>query len=205
MSSRRGHKQQAKPNAKQRLRIIGGRWRGRKLAIADVKGLRPTGDRIRETLFNWLMHDMVGAACLDLFAGSGALSFESLSRGAATAVMLEQHPVAARQLIQHSHHLQAAQATVIQQDALRWLTHSGCAPASIDIVFIDPPFADHLWQASIDSLVASQLLKAQALVYIEAPRGQTFQVPGSWALHRHKSTGQLSCCLYKTGCALSTF
>ncbi len=190
---------QSKPSAKHQLRIIGGQWRGRKLAIAEVKGLRPTGDRIRETVFNWLMHDITGACCLDLFAGSGALGFESLSRGASQVIMLEKHPLAAQKLAEHSNALQTNQATIIQQDSLQWLAQSNMKKAGVDIVFIDPPFVDNLWQTTINHLTNSQLLNERALIYIETPKAQALQIPTSWQLHRHKHSGQVTYQLFKAG------
>jgi 16S rRNA (guanine966-N2)-methyltransferase len=173
---------------KHQLRIIGGQWRGRKLVIADVPGLRPTGDRIRETLFNWLMHDIAGSRCLDVFAGSGALGLECLSRGAAEITMLEKHSLAARQLRAHCELLQTTSAQVIQQDALLWLEQSENTK-KFDLVFIDPPFAAKLWQATIDTLTNQQLLADNALVYIETPTNTAFLTPPDWQLHREKKSG----------------
>ena len=192
--SRSRPKKTAKTN---QLRIIGGQWRGRKLSIANVPGLRPTGDRVRETLFNWLMADIQGSHCLDLFAGSGALGLESLSRGAAHLTLLETHPSASRQLQQHCQQLKAENATLIQQDALHWL-HTHQLPAhSIDIVFIDPPFAEGLWQDCIERLDQSQLLAHQAWVYIETPKATALTPPSHWQLHREKTAGDIRYQLYR--------
>ncbi len=122
-----------------RVRIIGGRWRGRKLRFPDGDGLRPTGDRIRETLFNWLMPALPAARCLDLFAGSGALGFEALSRGAASCMLVERNPQAVKCLQDAKLLLEADTAAIIAADSAHWLS---TATGVFDIVFIDPPFAD---------------------------------------------------------------
>ena len=120
------------------LRIIGGQWRGRKLNFPDIDGLRPTGDRIRETLFNWLTGDLPASRCLDLFAGAGSLGLEALSRGASQVVLLEKHPQAASQLQAHLSTLNCSQGQAVQTDSLQWLAnHQG---EGFDIVFMDPPF-----------------------------------------------------------------
>jgi 16S rRNA (guanine966-N2)-methyltransferase len=174
------------------LRIIGGQWRGRKLPIADVDGLRPTGDRIRETVFNWLMGDIVGSHCLDIFAGSGALGLECLSRGAAHVTLLEKHPEAATQLKQHCQTLGTTQGKVIQCNALDWLHAPSIPTKSIDIVFIDPPFDHALWVDTIDKLQASGLLNNEALIYIESPKHTPIPTPSHWHLHKEKQAGQVS-------------
>lgn len=172
------------------LRIIGGLWRGRKLAFPDVDGLRPTGDRIRETLFNWLAPDMVGARCLDLFAGSGALGLEALSRGAATSLLIERNTSAAIQLKANLSLLKAENGTVIQGDALNYL-QSQTPEAGFDVVFIDPPFALNLWQVVIDLLESRAYLNAGAAIYIESGLNDSYQVPANWTLHRDKNAGSV--------------
>lgn len=179
------------------LRIIGGQWRGRKLQIADVVGLRPTGDRIRETVFNWLSHHLPGSECLDLFAGSGALGFESLSRGAKHAAMLEQDPVAARQLKISCNTLQTEQASIVQTNTLTWLQTPTIPTRSVNIVFIDPPFAENLWQRTIDALLNSKLLAADAMVYVEAHKNTQVIPPTTWHLYREKFTGDVSYRLFQ--------
>ena len=131
-------KQSAKSQAG-RLRIVAGNWRSRLLEIAHVEGLRPTSERIRETLFNWLAPQIHGAHCLDLYAGTGALGLEALSRGAASAVFVEVSRVAAQQLRINIDLLKAEKATVLQQDALEYLYSK--PDEKFDIVFLDPPFA----------------------------------------------------------------
>ncbi len=120
------------------VRIIGGKWRGRRLPVRDLPGLRPSGDRSRETLFNWLQASVEGAVCVDLFAGSGALGLEAASRGAAEVVLVEKLRAAVSDLRAVLLALKADQVTVIESDALQWL--GSCPPQSVDIAFIDPPF-----------------------------------------------------------------
>ena len=119
------------------VRLIAGQWRGRKLPIVDVEGLRPTGDRVKETLFNWLQTQIPGARCLDLFAGSGSLGFEAASRGAAEVIMVERDPTVVGCLQASAERLSAAQVTILQTDAAAYLQTS---PDPFDIVFLDPPF-----------------------------------------------------------------
>ena len=177
------------------LRIIGGLWRGRKLGFPDVDGLRPTGDRIRETLFNWLAPDIQGAHCLDLFAGSGALGLEALSRGAESSLLLEKNAAAAQQLKSNLQLLQADNGRVEQVDSLQWLSQN--LPAQhFDIVFIDPPFALNLWEKIAAALEANEWLSDEAVIYLEAPRDAQLQLPANWQLHRDKQAGQVSFRLY---------
>ena len=183
------------PKASNQLRIIGGLWRGRKLSFPDVDGLRPTGDRIRETLFNWLAPDIQGAHCLDLFAGSGALGLEALSRGAESSWLLEKHPLAAQQLNNNLQLLQANNGKVEQVDSLTWLNRQPPVQR-FDIVFIDPPFALDLWDKIAATLEAGNWLSDAAIIYLEAPRAAHLQLPANWQLHRDKQAGQVSYRLY---------
>lgn len=177
------------------LRIIGGVWRGRKLSFPDVDGLRPTGDRIRETLFNWLAPDIKGAHCLDLFAGSGALGLEALSRGAESSLLLEKHAGAAQQLNINLQLLQAGNGRVEQADSLHWLKQQQ-PPHPFDIIFIDPPFALNLWEPIAAALEDHHWLSDEAVIYLEAPRDAHLQLPANWQLHRDKQAGQVSFRLY---------
>lgn len=177
------------------LRIIGGAWRGRKLNFPDVDGLRPTGDRIRETLFNWLAPDIKGAHCLDLFAGSGALGLEALSRGAQSSLLLEKHAAAAQQLKSNLQLLQSECGKVEQVDSLQWLRQQQ-PPHPFDIIFIDPPFALDLWEPIAAALEAHHWLSDEAIIYLEAPRDAHLQLPTNWQLHRDKQAGQVSFRLY---------
>lgn len=172
------------------LRIIGGQWRGRKLNFPSVEGLRPTGDRIRETLFNWLAPGMHGARCLDLFAGSGALGLEALSRGAATSVLVERDKIAATQLRTNLALLGADQGQVLHNDVLSMLKQ-GNPDERFDVVFIDPPFQQGLWQAVIDALENGGWLANEAAIYIESGRATLYEVPPGWLLHRDKQAGQV--------------
>lgn len=173
------------------MRIIGGQWRGRKLAFPDVEGLRPTGDRIRETLFNWLAPDIRGARCLDLFAGSGALGLEALSRGADACLLVERDTKAAAQLRTNLSLLQADQGNLVNADALT-LLRQGNSAAPFTVVFVDPPFQLNLWQAVLDALEAGGWLADDAAIYVEAGRDSVYQAPPGWTLHRDKQAGQVS-------------
>lgn len=202
-TSRSSPNSSASANSASTLRLIGGQWRGRKLPFLQADGLRPTGDRIRETLFNWLMADINDARCLDLCAGSGALGLEALSRGAAHVSLLEYHAATAEQLRRNLATLgdsATQRAHVLHTDAVQWLQHSSSV-APFNIVFMDPPFQLSLWQALIDGLQSSQLLAEQAWVYIESDRHSAeqngFQVPPNWRLHRDKQSGNLCYRLYE--------
>jgi 16S rRNA (guanine966-N2)-methyltransferase len=180
------------------LRIIGGRWRGRKLNFPDVEGLRPTGDRIRETLFNWLAPDIQEARVLDLFAGSGALGLEALSRGAAYSLLLEKNSAAAGQLNANLVLLQSTKGKVQQQDALTWLSqHNQAQP--FDLVFIDPPFQLNLWQVVIDLLEKGNYLAKEAVIYVESGKNTVYQAPSNWLLHRDKTAGNVCYRLFYRG------
>ena len=156
-----------KKKASSQLRIIGGQWRGRKLDFADGEGLRPTMDRVRETLFNWLQGEIAGARCLDLFTGSGALGLEALSRAAAEVVMIDNNPQAIR-MIQHNLDLLAVDnARLLQCDAKQYLQHyqkQQDAHKSFDIVFMDPPFNKQLVLPFCQYLDESGCLSEQAVI-----------------------------------------
>lgn len=173
------------------LRIIGGIWRGRKLSFPDVNGLRPTGDRIRETLFNWLAPEIQGARCLDVFAGSGALGIEALSRGASSSLMIERDPKAAAQLKTNLELLKATNGRVINEDAVSRL-QKGNAEEPYHIVFVDPPFQLALWQAVIEALETGNWLAEDATIYIESGRNDQYHPPINWQLHRDKHAGAVS-------------
>ncbi len=189
----------AKSRSKQasQLRIIGGQWRGRKLPIIDAEGLRPTSDRIRETLFNWLAPNLNGSTCVDLFAGSGALGLECLSRGALSATLIENNTVVAKQLEQNCKLIDAPNADIVQGDAQDWLLNQTLTKRSIDIVFIDPPFAYDLWDNTIERLTQSELLAKDALVYIESPRGKVYKIPPEWESLKKKTAGDVDYTLFK--------
>ncbi|NCA70785.1 MAG: 16S rRNA (guanine(966)-N(2))-methyltransferase RsmD [Sphingobacteriia bacterium] len=171
------------------LRIIGGRLRGHRFAVPDAVGLRPTPDRVRETLFNWLAPVMPGARCLDLFAGSGALGLEAASRGAAEVVMVERADALVRQLRTHIERLSLASVRIIQADALSWLEGSD---APFDIVFLDPPYDADLWAPAIAGLLRGAWLNPGGRLYLEAPRSVGLPLlPPEWDLARDKTAGQI--------------
>jgi 16S rRNA (guanine966-N2)-methyltransferase len=179
------------------VRIIGGRWRGSKLPVADLPALRPSADRVRETLFNWLQAKLPGVRCLDLFAGSGALGLEAASRGAAQVVLVEHERVLAAALRVSVARLEGATSCVevIEADALRWLAQS--PSAAFDIVFLDPPFAARLWDALFVAL--PRLLAPNAWIYLESSIDALPQVPAGWTLHRESHTREVRYALYRIG------
>ncbi|OSN05564.1 16S rRNA (guanine(966)-N(2))-methyltransferase RsmD [Lonsdalea britannica] len=179
------------------IRIIGGQWRGRKLPVPHSPGLRPTTDRVRETLFNWLAPVIQQARCLDCFAGSGALALEALSRYAAHATLLEAERGIARQLSQNLSLLRAENASVIHTDALQWLAQPGEA---FDVVFLDPPFRQGLLNNTVNLLETQGWLADDARIYIETEaENRTLNLPANWQLHREKVAGQVAYRLYARG------
>ena len=173
-----------------RLRIVAGNWRSRLLDIADVEGLRPTGERIRETLFNWLAPTIGGSRCLDLFAGTGALGLEALSRGASDVVFIEQSPVAAKQLRTNIEILDARGASVLQGDALDFLRRK--PGRRYDIVFVDPPFALDALEETCRLLAETGHLADNALVYIEEARSREGPtLPERWQVLKDKTAGNV--------------
>jgi len=179
------------------LRIIGGQWRSRRLPIPDAEGLRPSGDRVRETLFNWLAPELPAARCLDLFAGTGALGIEALSRHAAFSQFVELDRQLANALGGNLQNL-AADCTsyhIHSGDALTWLErYSG---DTFDLIFVDPPFAADLWQQCIDTLAASAVLGERGLIYVESPADTKLQTPDTWQLHRELKAGRIKARLYR--------
>ncbi|MGB5344707.1 MAG: 16S rRNA (guanine(966)-N(2))-methyltransferase RsmD [Woeseia sp.] len=188
MAKTRGAGKQAAAPGK--LRIVAGKWRRRLLPVAAVDGLRPTAERVRETLFNWLAPRIDGAHCLDLCAGSGALGFEALSRGAATATLVEKSASAAATLQQSAGLLAAADATIICRDALLWLES---APSqSFDIVFIDPPYAAGIAADLCRLLEQCGWLAADALIYLEHERhDESPALPASWRVLKDRTAGNV--------------
>ena len=182
--STRNNAVQNRPNA---LRIIGGEWRSRRIRFPGLTGLRPTPDRVRETLFNWLAPDVAGSRCLDLFAGSGALGLEALSRGAASVTFVEREREAADQLRETVNQLAPGRATVVQADALAWLRG---AAQPFDIVFLDPPFDSGLLPAAAGALESGGWLLPAARIYLEGPaKAGRPALPGGWILHRSGRAG----------------
>lgn len=176
------------------VRVIAGRWRGSKLPVGDAAGLRPTSDRVRETLFNWLMPVLPGARVLDLFAGSGALGLEALSRGAASAVLVEREPSLAASLQATVARLPGGEAArVVQSDVLSWLP---AQPRSgFDIAFVDPPFASSVWAPVLAALLP--VLDEHAWLYVEAPLGEPICLPAQWRLHREGRTREVRYAVYR--------
>ncbi|EOS93657.1 16S rRNA (guanine(966)-N(2))-methyltransferase [Erwinia tracheiphila] len=176
------------------IRIIGGLWRGRKLPVPDSAGLRPTTDRVRETLFNWLAPDIQGAHCLDCFAGSGALGLEALSRQAASVTLLELERHVAQQLGKNLATLGAKTGSVINTNTLQYLAHEGQPHG---VVFVDPPFRQGMLEQTIQLLESGGWLTADALIYVESEveNGPPL-VPENWQLHREKIAGQVAYRLY---------
>lgn len=175
------------------VRIIAGSLRGSKLPVHSVAGLRPSSDRARETLFNWLQQEIAGKKVLDLFAGSGALGFEAASRGAGEVVMLERDGMLAQSLRDSADRLKAAQVRVEYADALGWLARP--ADRRFDIAFLDPPFQAGLWDAAAQALVP--WLQPGAWVYVELARNAQFQAPITWKLHREAQTREVRHHLYR--------
>ena len=172
------------------VRIISGKWRGKKLPVADALGLRPTTDRVKETLFNWLMHDTRDRLVLDCFSGSGSLAFEALSRYAQSAVLIERDQKAAQQLKQNLARLQCSNAEVRHTDTMQLL--AGPALQQFDLVFIDPPFRQGL-ALPCAALLQQGWLKTDALIYLETEKELDISgLPESWRLIKDKIAGQLA-------------
>ncbi|MDC7830890.1 MULTISPECIES: 16S rRNA (guanine(966)-N(2))-methyltransferase RsmD [Pseudomonas] len=177
------------------LRIIGGDWRSRRFVFPDALGLRPTPDRVRETLFNWLAAVTPGARVLDPFAGSGALLLEALSRGAGPALAFDLNAQAANALRGHLQALGCAHAEVRQTDALQALAKPAATP--FDLVFLDPPFGQDLLEPACATLEAQGWLAADAWIYTESEtQPSRLSLPATWQLHREKKTGNVHYALW---------
>ncbi|MDC0088854.1 16S rRNA (guanine(966)-N(2))-methyltransferase RsmD [Porticoccaceae bacterium] len=181
--------------ARQRVRIIAGKWRSRLLTFPRAEGLRPTGDRIRETLFNWLAPNIAGSSCLDLFSGSGALCFEALSRGAEDCLALEQNPQALATLTANKALLGAAELTIRRADTVSHLSKRPDKP--FDIAFIDPPFELNLLTQVCTLLEENHWLASNSLIYCElSARHNSFAPPANWRVARSKTAGEVHYILY---------
>lgn len=178
------------------LRIIGGQWRSRRLRFPDVVGLRPSSDRVRETLFNWLQPMIEGSRCLDLFAGSGALGLEALSRGATEVEFVDKHPKVIDALRKNLNLLEAKGGRVVQADSLAYLRGT---PRPFDIVFLDPPFRQGLLTPCLE-LLAHGWLASGARIYLETELelGKP-ELPEGWELLRSKKAGQVAYYLVASG------
>ena len=190
---------QAKGKPSNSLRIIAGQWRSRKLSFPDLDGLRPTADRVRETLFNWLQESIVRADCLDLFAGSGACGIEALSRGARQVTFVDVSPVAIGAIRNNLALLQANDFNLVCEDSLHWLSKPSInATAQFDIAFLDPPFASGLISRSALTLEASGRLRNGALVYLESAQEiSPTLLPENWQLRKSKRAGMVYFYLYQ--------
>ena len=176
------------PAKRNQIRLIAGQWRGRRLEFPPAPGLRPTPDRVRETLFNWLAPDLSGARCLDLFAGSGALGLEARSRGAREVALVDRNP----QVITHLR----AELTRIGMDGVScylaaaqdWLAGND---RPFDIAFVDPPFADGLWDTVLAALDRTGAVRPGGKVYVEMPRGRDSTLPAGWSVWREGWAGEI--------------
>ncbi|MFN2360875.1 MAG: 16S rRNA (guanine(966)-N(2))-methyltransferase RsmD [Marinobacter sp.] len=190
--------QKPRPASSGELRIIGGDWRSRKLSFPEAGGVRPTPARTRETLFNWLSFHLAGSRCLDLFAGSGALGLEALSRGAGTAVFVDHTPALAQALRSNLRLLKAENGEVVCQNIETYLTQDPARP--FDILFMDPPFRQGWLEKLFPLIAANHWVKPGGWIYAEHESElATPTPPAHWTLHRQKSAGQVTYCLYKVG------
>ena len=178
------------PGSRNVVRIIGGAWRGRRVSFPDVPGLRPTPDRVRETLFNWLQHSIIDTRCLDLFAGSGALGLEALSRGAREVVFVEQSPAAARTLRAELARFGGSEkARILEMGAARFLSAPG---EPFDGVFLDPPFGGRALEEYVPLIAAGAWVKAGGWVYLENERAAGVPpLPPDWELLKSKAAGEV--------------
>ncbi len=181
-----------------RLRIVAGKWRSRLLQIIDEPELRPTSERIRETLFNWLRPVTEGARCLDLFAGTGALGIEALSRGAAHVVFVEKSAKLTAAILKNLDDLDARNADVVQRDAIAYLRTAD--PQPFDIVFLDPPFGSEMLAEACQMLKENGWLAAKASIYLERGKDRDQPaLPEGWAITHEKVAGKVSYSLASTG------
>lgn len=177
------------------VRIISGLWRGRKLPVHDAEGLRPTTDRVKETLFNWIAQDIPRAKCLDLFAGSGGLGFEAASRQAEMVTLIELNPNAFKQIEKNIASLNASNLTAHNTDAISFLKQPGTPH---HVVFIDPPFRKGLLDETVALLESHGWLTDDAMIYVETEKELSLDsIPAHWHLHREKTAGQVSYRLFE--------
>jgi 16S rRNA (guanine966-N2)-methyltransferase len=178
---------------KQIIRIIGGLYRGKKIHFPLVEGLRPTPDRVKETLFNWLMHDIKEARCLDAFAGSGSLGLEAFSRGAAQVFFVEQSPIAHNNLKKMISQFNSPCLTLIKDNALNYLQR---CTEEFDLIFLDTPFAEDLIPQCLASITKNNLLVKGGLIYLEAPTEIEVNTE-HWKLIKSKKQGQVFSSLFE--------
>lgn len=174
---------------KNKLKIIGGKWRSRHIVFSETPGLRPTPARVRETLFNWLQYDIAGSHCLDLYAGSGALGFEAASRGAKKIVQVELDKQACWQLKTNADALTARQVKIVNSEVFRFLAGD---PEIFDVAFLDPPFGKWLAVQTCQWLEDKEWLADKAKIYLESESNLSVQeIPDNWKLLREKQTGEV--------------
>ncbi|MBC6413338.1 MAG: 16S rRNA (guanine(966)-N(2))-methyltransferase RsmD [Chromatiales bacterium] len=172
-----------------KVRIVAGRWRGRKIEFLNLQSLRPTPDRVRETLFNWLAPTISKAHCLDLFAGSGVIGFESLSRSAASVVMVDNNLRVCAKLRQQAARLEAKNIRIVHQEATQFINHTS---ETFDIVFIDPPFRSELASVLVHTLSKHPILNPQAMLYVEMPIAKQLDITKTeWKVMRSAKTKQV--------------
>jgi 16S rRNA (guanine966-N2)-methyltransferase len=182
------------------LRIVGGRWRGMRIDFPAIETIRPSPDRVRETLFNWLQTQISGARCLDLFAGSGALGIEALSRGASAVTFVDREPQVGRHLTQTLQRLGATGATVTTADATRFLER---IPEPFEVIFLDPPFASTLLQ-TVFARLPQGWLAPEAHIYVECPAEMPLPpLAAGWSVFRSKQAGQVGYHLLRVTAARS--
>jgi 16S rRNA (guanine966-N2)-methyltransferase len=183
------NKQKNLSKAPQKVRVIGGQWRGRLLPVAEADGLRPTANRVRETLFNWLQFDIHGRSCLDLFSGSGALGIEAASRGASKVTLVEKEAMIANSLRQQVSTLAATQTEVIQADALSFIK---TCEQQYDLIFLDPPFQHFALNEVLDAVLAAGIINSDGMIYLEAERnGLPESLAQPWQWWRQAKAGQV--------------
>lgn len=188
----------ASQGGRREVRIIGGRWRSRKLQFLDLPGLRPTPDRVRETLFNWLQFELAGTSVLDLFAGSGAVGFEALSRGAASLTLLERDAQQAACLREQAAKLEAVNCQVISQDCQRWLASATLPAGGYGLILLDPPFHQDLPGKILHQLHARGWLAQARWVYVETEqRLDDLPRPDGLVLHRQTQAGLVNAYLFR--------
>jgi len=187
-----------RPGPSGKLRIVAGNLRGSKIVVPDRPGLRPTPDRVRETLFNWLAPVIEGARCLDLFAGTGALGIEAISRGAVFCAFVENDRALARAIEENLARLKVENARVVTIDAAAML---GGTPQPFDLVFLDPPFAGELWNETARRLESGGWLAPGAWIYVESPADADLELPPSWQPHREGHAGAVRFALYRRAAA----
>lgn len=189
------------PAAPGKIRIIGGQLRNSRLEVPQRPGLRPTPERVRETLFNWLMAKVGGARALDLFAGTGALGIEALSRGAREVVFCERDAGLAAALRANLQRLrQESRSRVVADDALAALARER---EPFDLVFLDPPFAGAFWTDAAAAIERLGLLAPDAMIYVESPAAAPPQLPPDWRVHRQGRAGDVAYALYRRDAALA--